>query len=166
VALCWGGLLILAGCSRVKVVPVEGRLTLTDGEPSPSGHVVFVPIEKNPNIPRSVLPPEGIIKKKDGSYTLFWNGQSGAPVGKYRVVFRSSMDRRWSVVPAEYFDPEKSPLEVEIAENKPEGGYDLQVQARSGQARSGQRDPSRLLLLKEKRLKEEQTKDKQTKSDP
>ena len=159
-ALCCCGLLILAGCgSRVKVVPVEGKLTLTDGQPSPSGHVVFAPIEMDPNVPRS-LAPEGIIRK-DGSYTLFWNGKPGAPVGKYRVVFQGSLDKRWSVIPAEYFNPEKSPLEVEVVENKPEGGYDLKVQPRSGQPRSGQRDFSQFMMLKEKRLKEKQSKDQQ-----
>jgi hypothetical protein len=156
-------LLFLAGCSQVKLVPVEGKFTVTDGKPMPKGNVIFVPIEPDPKVPRSVLPPQGFIGD-EGAYTMLWNGKPGAPVGKYRVVFQRSMDGRWNAIPPEYFNSEKSPLEVEVAENKPEGGYDLAVPARSvAQARSGQPDISQIRMLKDQRLmeKEKQVKEKQ-----
>jgi hypothetical protein len=154
---------VLAGCSRVKVVPVEGKFTVTDGKPMPKGNVLLIPIESDQKLPRSALPPGGFIGD-EGAYTVLWNGKPGAPVGKYRVVFQRSMDGRWNAIPAEYFNTEKSPLEVEVVENKPEGGYDMTVKARSvAQARSGQPDIMQIRMLKDQKLmeKEKQLKGKQ-----
>jgi hypothetical protein len=125
--------LILAGCSESlgKLVPVQGKIMMADGKPLPGGHVTFVQIERDPKTPS--LTPEGVIEA-DGSYTLFTKGQPGAPPGKYRVVLLPGSDRKaWSSgVPRQYSNQQKSPLEVEVMENKPEGGYDLTLLPRSG----------------------------------
>jgi hypothetical protein len=135
------GLLVLAGCSsdpRGKLYPVTGKITLPDGTPCPKGNVTFIPLEADPKAP-SFPASEGAIRE-DGSYTLSTKGKPGVPAGKYRVVLSSGRERRalakaWSVVPLKYTSEAKSPLEVEVAENKPEGGYDLKLQPQSGQRR-------------------------------
>jgi hypothetical protein len=135
------GLLILAGCSsdpRGKLYPVQGKITLADGTPCPKGNVMLIPIEADPQAP-SLPSSEGTIGP-DGSYTLSTKGKPGVPAGKYRVVLSSGRERRalakaWSVVPLQYTSEAKSPLEVEVMENKPEGGYDLTLQSPSGQRR-------------------------------
>jgi hypothetical protein len=126
-------LLNLAGCgskepSLGKIVPVEGKITLANGTPVPGGHVSFVPLDRDPNLPGATS--EGRITP-EGAYKVFTNNKPGAPLGKYRVVLSRGSDRRgWSRVPKRYFDEVKSPLEVEVVEDKPEGGYDFKIQTR------------------------------------
>jgi hypothetical protein len=134
VACC--GLLLLAGCSSDpwgKRVTVQGKITLADGKPVPGGLVTFVPMVEGPIASR---PPtaDGMIGE-DGSYTLGTKGKPGAHLGKYRVVLSPGVDKQaWSQVPRQY-TRKRSPLEVEVEENKPEGGYDLKIQPQSGQRR-------------------------------
>jgi hypothetical protein len=129
-AICCCGLLILAGCNSSgdprldKLVTVKGKVTV-DGTPLPDGEVSFYLIDRDPNTPFPV--PSGKIEA-DGSYTLATQGRRGAPLGKYRVVFDRGDDRKsWSRVARIYLGPKKSPLEVEVTENKPEGGYDFKL---------------------------------------
>jgi hypothetical protein len=155
VAICCCGLLMLAGCSNSeespgKLVPVQGKITLSDGTPLPGGRVLFFASDRDPNAPPPASPernapaspdrdtPTSVGQvQEDGSYTLSTKGHPGAPLGKYRVVLaRGAADRKaWSRVPTQYVNPRKSPLEVEVADNKPEGGYDLKLQPRSGRPR-------------------------------
>ena len=129
------GLLMLAGCSKSepslgKLVPVQGKITLADGTPLAGGHMIFIPINSDPNAPSPTS--DGNIQA-DGAYTLFTKGQPGVPLGKYRVGLSRGADKKtWTRVAPQYFNHENSPLEVEVVENKPEGGYDLKLLPRSG----------------------------------
>lgn len=125
------GLLVPASCSSDssqswgKLVPVEGKITFGSGKPLTDGNVVFVPLEKGENSPPA---PRGSIGE-DGSYRLFTKGKPGAPLGKYRAMLQAGTNRKtWSRVPSKYLSQKDSPLEVEIVEDKPEGGYDLKMQ--------------------------------------
>jgi len=123
--------LLLAGCNSdpalAKLVPVHGKITLADGTPLPDGMVEFVPMDKQLAAPF----PTGNIEA-DGSYTLTTHGKAGAPLGKYRAVLSRGEDRKlWIRVNSLYFAQRKSPLEVEIEENKPAGGYDLKLLLKS-----------------------------------
>jgi hypothetical protein len=134
-AVCWCGLLALAGCSRGpslgKIVPVQGKITKADGTPLTGTFVLFIPIDSGPNAASPYL-PRGRLKE-DGSFTISTRGQPGAPLGKYRVVLLPGRKRgALRGVPAQYTSQEKSPLEVEVAENKPEGAYDLKLLPRKG----------------------------------
>ena len=121
---------MLAGCSSStnprldKLVPVKGKVTV-NGTPLPDGRVSFYLMDREPNTPFPV--PEGKIEA-DGSYALETQGKSGSPLGKYRVAFDRGDDRKaWRQVAPVYRDPKKSPLEIEVTENKPEGEYDLKL---------------------------------------
>jgi hypothetical protein len=148
------------GPSLGKLVPVEGKVTLPDGTLPSDGQVVFYPIDRDPDAKPQIF-VRGPIKE-DGSYSLFTNGQPGVPEGKYRVVLMkgsrqdvkkpdwlkapakhmsqpgqqrgpaSSQWGAWRQVSAKYFSQQKTPLEVEVVENKPEGGYDLKLLAAKG----------------------------------
>jgi hypothetical protein len=144
-AICVYGLLFLAGCngnseqSLGKLVSVQGKITLNDGTALPGGRVLFVPIERDPNAlsPHTAagrIPPTSVGHiEEDGSYKLSTNGQEGVPLGKYRVVLsRGAADRKaWIQVHPQYTSQQKSPLEVEVVENKPERGYDLKLLPRN-----------------------------------
>jgi len=85
-----------------------------------------VPI--NGDAKASTPTPGGPIGE-DGFYTLFTEGTPGAPPGKYRAVLVRGSDRQaWFAVPSQYQSPKNSPLEVEVTEDKPAGGYDLKLQ--------------------------------------
>jgi hypothetical protein len=117
-------LLILAGCgpSLGPMVPVTGKV-LFNGTPLPDGEVKFVPIERDVKDFVASGPIEA-----DGTYTLSTNGKPGAPLGKYRVVVTPGDNRKaWLHVGTVYSNDKKSPLEVEVVENKPAGGYDLNL---------------------------------------
>jgi hypothetical protein len=148
------------GPSLGKLVPVQGKVTLPDGTSPPDGQVVFHPIDRDPDAKPQLF--VGGMIKEDGSYSLSTNGKPGALEGKYRVVLMrgarqdvkksewvkapakymnqpgqsrgpgSAQSGVWSQVPAQYFSQQKTPLEVEVVENKPEGGYDLKLQAKKG----------------------------------
>jgi hypothetical protein len=126
-------LLILAGCSGGeaglgKLVPVKGKVTTARGTPLPGGQVTFIPLDRDPNAPGVT---SGGKITPEGNFQLFTKGKPGAPLGKYRVVLARGTERKgWNRVPPQYSSQEKSPLEVEVAEEKPEGGYDLKIQTR------------------------------------
>jgi hypothetical protein len=105
---------------------VQGKIKLDNGNPLPDGVVRFTPLDRDPN------PASAATIEADGSYTLSTRGKPGAPEGKYRVVFtRGANTEAWSRVPNKYFQIRSSPLEVEVVENKPQGGYDLKVQSQA-----------------------------------
>jgi hypothetical protein len=130
--VCFGWLPILAGCggpSLGPMVPVQGKVTF-NGTPLPDGDVQFVPLDENAKAPIA----SGNIEA-DGSYTLSTNGKPGAHVGKYRAVVNPGENKKaWLHVGAIYSNDKKSPLEIEVVENKPAGGYDLKLLPK-GQAR-------------------------------
>jgi hypothetical protein len=150
-AVCWLGLLVLMGCSSSsrpwldKLVPVQGKITRADGKPLSGGRVTFTLIDSDSSTPKKsetsapTPVPIGSIGE-DGSYTLSTEGKPGAPPGKYRVMLTPPPDKKVALevraaVAQQYFS-RKSPLEVEVAENKPAGGYDLKLQSRQ-QSRKG-----------------------------
>jgi hypothetical protein len=148
------------GPSLGKLVPVEGKVIMPDGTSPADGQVVFYSIDRDPDA-KPQIDVRGPIKE-DGSYSLFTNGKPGALEGKYRVVLMkgsrqdvkkpewlkapakymsqpgqkrgpgSSQSGVWWQVPAQYFSQKTTPLEVEVVENKPPGGYDLKLQAGKG----------------------------------
>lgn len=136
-AACWCALLMLAGCGKSgpalgKLVPVQGKITMADGKPLSGGLVSFMQIDRKPGVPTPT--PEGTIQE-DGSYTLYTYDKPGAPPGKYRIVLNPGSDRKLRfAIPQQYFG-RQSPLEVEVEENKPEGGYDLKLESRKGNPR-------------------------------
>jgi hypothetical protein len=104
---------------------VKGKVTV-EGTPLPDGTVSFYLIDRDPNTTFPV--PSGTIEA-DGSYKLDTQGRTGAPLGKYRVVLdRGDNKKVWRQVHEIYLYPKKSPLEIEVTENKPEGAYDLKLQ--------------------------------------
>jgi hypothetical protein len=151
VVICYCGLLMLAGCgnsepSLGKLVPVQGKITLSDGTPLPGGYMTLFPIESDskapPNTPAEHLSPpiSGGEIGPDGSYTLSTKEQPGAPLGKYRVVLARGADTKaWSRVSGQYFDRRRTTLEIEVVEDKPEGGYDLKLVPRRGRGPDAKR---------------------------
>jgi hypothetical protein len=137
-ALAWFGLLFLPGCkgdpvaARGQRVAVQGKVTL-DGQPLTGGAVQFHPILDNTSdLPASAFPPSTSELGDDGSFNLRTAGKAGAPVGKYHVQVvpgQNSDPEKWGRVPAAY-TMQTSPLEVEVVENKSEGGYDIQLSSK------------------------------------
>jgi hypothetical protein len=128
---------MLAGCSdpRGKRVTVTGKVTL-DGQPLTGGAVYFHPIHDK-DAPPLPEPPAPSVSElgDDGSYTLRTQGKAGAPLGKYRVQLEpgdKSDLKLWSQLPRQY-TMRNSSLLVEVVENKPEAGYDLQLSSKDRQ---------------------------------
>jgi hypothetical protein len=105
---------------------VQGKVTL-DGQPLTAGSVHFVQIlQADENLPPNASLASISELGNDGSFNLH------TPVGKYRVRLESgdkSDSAQWARLPGLYtkFD---SPLVVEVVENKPEGGYDIQLSSK------------------------------------
>lgn len=145
-AVCWCALLMLAGCGKKdtrpalgKLVPVQGKITMPDGKPLSHGLVSFMPVDRQPGVPTPT--PEGKIEE-DGSYTLSTYDKPGAPLGKYRVVLHPGSDRQLRfAIPQQYFSERQSPLEVEVVEDKPAGGYDFKLESRKGNPRGKKGNP-------------------------
>jgi len=127
---CGCGLLAVTGCSESKrplgeLIPVKGKV-LVDGTPVTEGTVTFVPFDKD-----SDLPTPGAKIQADGTYTLTTDGQPGAPEGKYRVRIEpgaSSMKAKLQIKPI--YSGKRSPLTLEVAKNRPDGDYDLNLDPR------------------------------------
>jgi hypothetical protein len=112
---------------------------MADGKPLTGGYIIFIPIESIPKPRKDTAPtseeelplsPGGKIEE-DGSYTISTSGKPGVPPGTYRVVLDRGANRKvFAKVPRKYTLPRQSPLEVEVVENKPEGGYDLKLEPR------------------------------------
>jgi hypothetical protein len=129
IACC--ALLVLSGCNGStvplgKMVPVQGKVYF-NGTPLAQGIVTFVPTEEQAKGPR----PEGVIAA-GGAYALSTRGKEGAPVGTYRAVITPGPDDKdlAGAIDPRYCHPDQSPLVIEVAENKPDGAYDLNVKAR------------------------------------
>ena len=133
VAACCCGLLNLAGCNKGQslgnIVPVQGKVTL-DGKPLTGGGVIFhAVVEKDTNAPISV--PLGAPLQDDGAYKL------RVPAGKYRVQLDRGAkgDKKvWSQIGQKYTSA-KSPLVIDVEEDKPEGGYDVRLLSTGQQRR-------------------------------
>jgi len=130
VACC--GMLILSGCKGKggpdlgPMAPVKGRVVF-NGAHVVDGRVTYIPTEEKAN----VMWPEGLIDA-NGFYTLKTNGMEGAPLGKYRAIVVPGADSKKVTVMMDplFGNRTQSPLQIEVVENKPEGGYDLPLQPR------------------------------------
>lgn len=128
------GLLILVGCKQSKplpkIMPVQGKVTL-DGEPLTGGGVLFHSYEKKGD----VLVPRGAKLEDDGSFSI------KLPLGKYRAQVdpgTKSDRKQWARIPQKYTQ-DKSPLTIEVAEDKPEGSYDLKIPSGASQPKGQKR---------------------------
>jgi hypothetical protein len=130
-ALCAGGLLALAGCGGLKLVPVSGTVTLGD-QPLKVGRVLFNPDATKGNNARVAC--VGRIRT-DGRYELYTTGVTpsengkGVPLGWYKVTLLNAtgsteLDRLVNPI---YFDENKTPLSIEVVADPPAGAYDLKL---------------------------------------
>jgi len=129
--VCFGGLLLLAGCNRNRPMPkefgprfpVQGTVTI-DGQPLRGGNVRFYAMDHD----AKDLQPEGLIDAQ-GKYTVTSYEEPGAPAGKYRVTVDPGSDdkKQDRLVGYLYQDWKKSPLIVTVQENAPAGAYDLKI---------------------------------------
>jgi hypothetical protein len=105
---------------------VQGKVTL-DGQPLTGGGVQFFHIlQADENLPPNASLTFVSELGDDGSFKL------DTPVGRYRVRFvqgDKADQGQWGKVPGPYQE-RVSPLVVEVVENKPEGGYDIQLSSK------------------------------------
>jgi len=95
------GLLLMAlagGCSKkepVKLIPVQGKVTLEGGTLITSGFVTYHPVE---GIKAKAEKSTGEIKS-DGTYKLTTGGREGVPEGQYKITVHPSMTGNSSTAP-------------------------------------------------------------------
>lgn len=114
----WLGIsLLLVGCTgEVKLVPVEGTVTLA-GQPVPAGVIVFCPDAERGNdgpLSQSVIGP-------DGHFVLMTEGKAGAIPGWHRVTLSSPPLTQNGNRPlaARYAHPDLSGQTIEIKMDQP-----------------------------------------------
>jgi hypothetical protein len=122
------GTVAAAGCKPPlpPMAPVKGKVTL-DGQPVTSGQVSFVPADEKTGAGESA----GTIGA-DGAYEIHTAGQSGAPLGKYKVTVTPDMSKAMQggmtmPFPQKYGDPRNTPLQVEVINSPEQGRYDLKM---------------------------------------
>ena len=128
--LCAGGLLALAGCGGLKLVPVSGKVTLP-GQPLTGAGVSFVPDTAKGNQARvSCMGRIG----PDGRYDLKTTGVSrsetgkGAPLGWYKVTLLTTLPGVPDIkINPKYTDPADTPLSIEVVADPEPGHYDLKL---------------------------------------
>lgn len=79
---------LLPGCKKkddVKLVPVQGTVTMKGGEKVTSGHVTFWPTAG-----KDAKAGNSTGEIKDGTYKLTTGGREGAPEGTYKVTISTS----------------------------------------------------------------------------
>ena len=128
--LCAWGLLTLAGCGGLKLVPVSGKVTQA-GKPLTGGAVSFVPDASRGNKAR--LSCMGRIGP-DGRYELTTSGVTrsetgkGAPLGWYKVTLLTTLPGAPDItVDPRYTDPARTPLTIEVVAKPSPGAYDLKL---------------------------------------
>lgn len=120
------GLLAVAGCGGLRVVPVAGKAT-ADGKPLTRGVVSFNPDPAKGNKARVAC--RGRVQG-DGQYELFTDDGShvmkGAPAGWYKVTVATTPgDEKPLPVNNKYTDFDTTDLAVEVVANAAPGAYDL-----------------------------------------
>jgi hypothetical protein len=115
--------LFLLGCgggaAPFGVVPVKGKVTYDDGTVISASKLQVNFISQTPpkgkEHPR---PGAAAVNVADGSfpYVTTWDPMDGAVTGKHKVTVQAydAMEQISAAVPAEYGDPAKTPLEVEV----------------------------------------------------
>jgi hypothetical protein len=124
------GLLTLAGCGGLKLVPVAGKVTV-DAEPLKGGVVSFTPDGSKGNTARVTC--VGRVNSQ-GRYELMTSGVRGADTGKgappgwYKVTLITTLPGEPPLsVHSKYTDPDQTPLSVEVVADPPAGAYDLKL---------------------------------------
>ncbi len=117
----WGALLTMTalltavvGCGGSDLQPVKGKVVYGDGTPVAGGSVTFNNTEKQ-------ISASGDIAD-DGTFTLRFGDQKGAPPGVYRVVVTGNSDT-YGAPPSVaniYGDPLQTPLTQTIAPGQTE----------------------------------------------
>ncbi|MCI0683936.1 MAG: hypothetical protein L0Y71_17655 [Gemmataceae bacterium] len=114
-------MLVLAGCGRAPLTPVNGKVTYK-GLALQSGVIVFTPDATRGE--RGAIAVGKI--RDDGSYTLYTSDAAGAAAGWYRVTVSALAATSFSqpagqgfaypqsLVPEKYRDPDLSMLACEI----------------------------------------------------
>jgi hypothetical protein len=128
---CACGLLTLAGCGGLELVPVSGKVTLGD-KPLTAGAVSFVPdASKGNNVRVSCMGRIG----PNGHYEISSNGVTksetgkGAPLGWYKVILITTLPGTPEIaVNPKYLDPDKTPLLIEVVDNPKPGHYDIKLE--------------------------------------
>jgi hypothetical protein len=128
--LCACGLLALAGCGGLKLVPVSGKVMLGD-KPLKGGGVSFIPDASKGNTAR--VSCTGRIDSQ-GHYQLATSAVrgsdsgKGAPLGWYKVTLLTTLPGSPEIsVNSKYLDPETTPLSVEVVADPSPGAYDLKL---------------------------------------
>ena len=133
--LCLAGLLVacvVSGCSKsvtVPMAPVSGMVTV-DNVPLTAGHVTYHPIGKVESTDNKGF-SAGTIDAS-GKYTITTGGESGAPLGKYKVTINPPM------MPSGGGGGPKTPfnkryrdkattIDVEVVASPAPGAYDLKL---------------------------------------
>jgi hypothetical protein len=119
------------GCGKggIATVPVSGKV-LSNDQPLTTGTLTF-----KPEVPAAGQPDSVGSIKEDGSYTLSTGDKEGVPVGKYKVLVRSTVPSKAgdpyslpkSVIAEKYGDANKSDLKVEVTASSSPGAYDLKL---------------------------------------
>jgi hypothetical protein len=109
-----------------KNFPVSGTITMDD-QPVTSGQVSFIPASDK-QAPADL----SAGKIENGQYKIFTGGKEGAPLGSYKVTVTPSMVPPQGggappQLPANYSDPSKTVLKIEVVENPSAGAYDLKL---------------------------------------
>jgi hypothetical protein len=117
-----------AGCGATKVedipvFPVKGRVTI-DSKPLTAGRVGLHPIQ---GTDVRVGNPWGILDSK-GTYTVFFRGREGAPLGVYKVTVVPAATWSGPRPNSKYSTRDETDLQVEVTESASDGAYDLQLQ--------------------------------------
>lgn len=122
--LCWFGVL-LSGCGAREpftYVRVSGDVTYEDGSPIPARTLVLTFLSQSRPVDPKTFPRPGIaVADKVGRFDFATSHTAGDGLvrGKHKVTLsgpnRSQLPV--SIVPVEYGDPDKTPLEVDPSES-------------------------------------------------
>ncbi len=118
-------LLAFAGCAKddkVKLYPVKGKV-IVDGKPVEGALLTMYAKSSEPKLQQAVT----ATTKSDGSYAVgTYEPEDGAPAGEYTVtIFHFPPDAQAimmrtgvvpNLLPAQYSDPMKSSLTIEVKE--------------------------------------------------
>ena len=124
------GAVLGAGCGPTlpPMTPVKGKVTV-DGQPVTSGQVSYLPADNKTGAGLSA----GTINAS-GEYEIHTAGQSGAPLGKYKVTVTPSMvptqgatGMPTAAFNTKYQNVDLTPLSIEVVNNAEAGHYDLKL---------------------------------------
>src|SRR5262245_3982810 len=132
--LCLGILLLAVGCRQgpsLTYTEVEGTVKL-DSQPVPGATVEFYPVTEG----KEALPRSTATTDDKGFYRLTCeNGNTGAVVGKHRVVVRYALLGREAAsktakpgIPVTYTVASQSPLQIDVKSGQKV--YDLTLKSR------------------------------------